>query len=146
VPVVERPRSAASPQWSPDGGSLAFAATLPARPGRQVYSIPAAGGEPTPLTTSRNGVIAYAWSPDGRSIAFTEAVAEPEGAADRRARGDDVIVWSEQGRFVRLWVQPLGAEPRAVTPENGTSPTSSGRPTAPPWWSRRRTSWAPTPT
>jgi dipeptidyl aminopeptidase/acylaminoacyl peptidase len=116
--VVQQPRSAAAPQWSPDGGTLAFAATLPARPGRQVYSVPAAGGEPTPLTASPRGVIAYAWSPDGRSVAYTEMVAEPTGAAERRARGDDVIVWSEQGRFVRLWVQPIGGEARVVTPEN----------------------------
>jgi dipeptidyl aminopeptidase/acylaminoacyl peptidase len=116
--IVERPRSAAAPQWSPDGSSLAFAAVLPARPGRQVYSVPAAGGEPTPLTASSQGVIAYAWSPDGRSIAYTEMVPEPAGAAERRARGDDVIVWSEQGRFTRLWVQPIGGQARAITPEN----------------------------
>jgi dipeptidyl aminopeptidase/acylaminoacyl peptidase len=116
--IVQRPRSAAAPQWAPDGGTLTFAALLPGHDQRQVYAVPAAGGTPTPLTTSPTSVIAFALSPDGRSVAYTTAIAEPAEAAQRRARGDDVIVWSEQGRFVRLWVQPLGGQAVAVTPEN----------------------------
>lgn len=116
--IVQRPRTAASPQWAPDGSRVAFAANLPAHDQRQVYAVAPAGGEPTRLTASPTGVNAFAWSPDGRSIAYTASVAETAGAAERRARGDDAIVVSEQGRFVRLWVQQIGGEARVITPEN----------------------------
>jgi dipeptidyl aminopeptidase/acylaminoacyl peptidase len=114
--VVQRPRSAASPQWSPDGSSLAFLAVLPGHDQRQVYSVPAGGGEPTRLTAATGHVLAYAWSPDGRTLAYTIAGPERGDAAARRAVNNDVIVQSEVGRFNQLWVQPVGGEARLVSP------------------------------
>lgn len=115
-PVVQAPQSASSPQWSPDGAQLAFAARLPQHDERQVYAVPAAGGEPERLTASLVGVGSFAWSPDGASIAYTERVPEPDSVAARRAAGDDVVVASERGSFTRLFVQPVGGQARPVTP------------------------------
>ncbi len=61
-------RSAVS--WSPDGKTVAAAATLEA--GTRVFLIPADGGGPTRLldTASYNPV----WSPDGQAILYSEPV------------------------------------------------------------------------
>lgn len=72
----------AYPRWSPDGRYLAF---LSDRAGdkRQLYVIPADGGEAHRLTDMAGGVTALAWSPDGSHIAFLSAV-----DAEERARED----------------------------------------------------------
>jgi dipeptidyl aminopeptidase/acylaminoacyl peptidase len=116
--VITRPQGAASPQWSADGRTLAFATRLPAHPARQVYAVPAEGGEPRPLTSAPGGVMAFQLSPDGQSVAYTMAVQDVPATARGRDPLNDVIVASEQGRYVRLWIQPLaGGEPRVITPD-----------------------------
>jgi dipeptidyl aminopeptidase/acylaminoacyl peptidase len=113
--IVQRPNSATSPSWSPDGTMLGFVAR------GQVQTIPAAGGDQRAVTNAPSGIVAFHWSPDGQWIAYTSRVGEPPGAADRRRRGDDVVVSSELNRPVRLWVQRVsGGETRALTPETHT--------------------------
>jgi dipeptidyl aminopeptidase/acylaminoacyl peptidase len=114
--IVGRPHNAASPQWTPDSRTLTFAAALPQAEGRQVWGVDPAGGEPRQLTAAPRGVAAYALSPDGGSVAYSESLPEPDAITARRAAGNDVIVMSEVGTYVRLYMQPLGGEPRAVTP------------------------------
>ena len=116
--IVERPASASSPQWSPDGATLAFAARLPMHDQRQVYGVGPDGGDPRPLTRSTEGVATFAWSPDGATIAYTERVPDPDSIASRRAAGNDVIVMSEAVGHTRLFVQPLDGAARAITPAN----------------------------
>lgn len=54
--------------WSPDGQSFAC---ISGRGGEvQIEIIPAAGGEPKPVTTFKGETTGLAWSPDGRSLAF----------------------------------------------------------------------------
>ena len=120
--IIQRPSSAASPSWSPDGSQLGFVYRS------QVHVVPASGGEARAITNAPGGVIAFQWSPDGRSIAFTSRVAEPAAEAQRRRRGDDVMVSGEaylqwvsgalQPRPIQLFVQPVaGADARALTPD-----------------------------
>ena len=76
-----------SPQWSPDGRSIAF---LSGRSGKnQVWVLDLAGGEALQLTDMPKGVGDMRWSPDGTSIflAAKEDKEEPklrEGATARR--------------------------------------------------------------
>ena len=59
-----------SPAWSPDGKQIAF---LSNRSGiKQIFLLPADGGEARPLTDLKQGVDGRpVWSPDGETIAFT---------------------------------------------------------------------------
>ncbi|MEO3927757.1 serine hydrolase [Micromonosporaceae bacterium B7E4] len=69
-----------APAWSPEGDRIAF---LRARDGQpQVWLLPAAGGEPEPLTELPLGAGSPVWSPDGSAIAFVAAV-------DHRGDGGD---------------------------------------------------------
>ena len=120
-PIVEAPRSASGPQWSPDGSMLAFSARLQDNGQTQVYGVPTAGGEPNLLSHSPEGVMSFAWSPDGKSVAYTAQEPEPAGAEERRERGDDELVASEGGRHARLWIEDLGTgRRRSVTPADLT--------------------------
>src|SRR5882757_1082995 len=59
-----------SPAWSPDGTAIAFLRD------KDIWLLPANGGEPRPVTTSGAG--APMWSPDGARIAFSTAVGPDE--------------------------------------------------------------------
>jgi dipeptidyl aminopeptidase/acylaminoacyl peptidase len=61
-----------SPEWSPDGKTLAF---VSARDGNsQVYLLSMEGGEAKKLTQLSTGADLFHWSPDGKTVAFTSSV------------------------------------------------------------------------
>jgi dipeptidyl aminopeptidase/acylaminoacyl peptidase len=120
--VVQAPQSASGAAWSPDGRWLTYVARPPSATQSQVFAVPVEGGEARALTSSPTGVIAYAWSPDGARIAYTSTEPEPAGAAERRSRGDDVVVMSQRLRHVRLWVETIaGANRTALTQGDRTA-------------------------
>jgi len=117
-----------SPAFSPDGATVYF---LSAKSGSsQLYSIPAAGGTPTQLTSLPLDVDAFLLSPDGARVALAMG-AYPDCTTDlactrkrlddtaaRKASGvmfDRIFIrhwdtWAD-GRLNRLFVAPLGATP-----------------------------------
>jgi dipeptidyl aminopeptidase/acylaminoacyl peptidase len=99
----------ASPQWSPDGTSIAFLSNRPGDNGTQIYILSANGDGLRRLTANRSPVAAFAWAPDGKRIAYLAA--EPLTAAQkaRRAIFDDEEVLSisdieRHGIPQKLWV------------------------------------------
>ena len=82
-------------RWSPDSQEIAFVATDSS--GRDIWKIPAAGGEPVRVTEgdmAHGFLIGLSWSPNGRHIAFT----------------------SNSGGGVEIWTVPVtGGEPSPVT-------------------------------
>lgn len=66
----------ASPRWSPDGGRIAFTSNRESK-AKQLYVIPAAGGEARRLTDLDEDVTEAVWSPDGTRLAFSSRVRDP---------------------------------------------------------------------
>ena len=98
------------PRYSPDGAMLALlrpqapaSATTPESP-RQIWLMPADGGEAGPLTRLPLGVREFAWSPDSRRIVLVSDVApdaDVDGDSDTAALTppDDTPVVKEMRRL-----------------------------------------------
>lgn len=136
----------ASPQWSPDGKTIAFVSDRPL-PGdlaasdddeaggdaaaesgdgtSRVWLIPVAGGEAVPLYREKLDVHAFAWSQDGKGIDFsvTEPLSKDADDAEK-AEWKDVIRWREQERGDVLLSVPVAAalEASVKTPEAHQDP------------------------
>lgn len=112
--VVQRPNVAGAIAWTPDGTRLSYVMR------GQLHTVPAGGGDAQVVQTG-GAVVAYQWSPDGTQLAYISPVPVPPDVAERRRRGADAIVASEQNRPARLWVQSAtGGAPRALTPPTHT--------------------------
>ncbi len=77
-------------EWSPDGKWIAFVSdrpgSLPKSPEgkRQLWIMPADGGEAQQLTKMEKGVGGFDWAPDSRRIAFSAEAPEPKAMKDRK--------------------------------------------------------------
>jgi dipeptidyl aminopeptidase/acylaminoacyl peptidase len=104
---------AATPAWSPDGGTVAFTVVRPSD--AQVWLVDADGSDLRPVPSARG--YSPTWSPDGRTLAFSAD--DPSGACGLRnvyivgadgsglqllARRGDHPDWSSRGEvaFTRL--------------------------------------------
>lgn len=61
----------ADPVYSPDGSTLLFSSNRGGNNGSEIYSMPAGGGEITPLTETYS--VHPAFTPDGSRIVYTRA-------------------------------------------------------------------------
>ena len=97
------------PQWSPDGGRIAFLSDRATRGVAQLYVINVAGGEATAVTPIKNKrpVQNYSWSPEGNRIAFISADEPTEEDRRRERERDDADVYGERWRYARLRVLSL---------------------------------------
>jgi dipeptidyl aminopeptidase/acylaminoacyl peptidase len=111
--------SSFSPQWSPDGRTLAFLSTRKGTPNRQVWGMPPDGGEPVALTKSDADIEHFEWSPDGKQIAYSaEREKTDKERADEEA-GRDWITADVHGTWSQLSVVPVaGGEAKAITPRD----------------------------
>ena len=70
------------PVWSPDGSTLAFLRKVTADGPRQIWLLPAEGGEARRLTNVRAGVLDLAWSPYGHTVVYISDVDPDAPPAD----------------------------------------------------------------
>jgi dipeptidyl aminopeptidase/acylaminoacyl peptidase len=121
--------------WSPDGRWIAFLSSRPAplakspKEKRQLYIIPADGGEAQQLTRMENGVDGYNWAPDSKRIAFTAEAPESKAMKDRQEYFGDYHVIHADYEMAHLWLvdlpvtdeagdTPAPAEPKQLTKED----------------------------
>ena len=117
-----------SPQFAPDGGTIAFLRPGPDK--AQLWLLPTSAGEAVQLTHLPGGVREFAWAPDCRRLAVVSRVdpdALPEGEADfpqtqvvRRIRyRDDGDGWRGDAFSQLFAIDVDGAEPRQLTTGEG---------------------------
>jgi dipeptidyl aminopeptidase/acylaminoacyl peptidase len=102
-------KSSSDAAWSPDGRWVAF---LSDRPGalakspadkKQLYVMPADGGEAQQLGVFEKGANAFDWAPDSKSLAVAAEVPDPKAMKDRKeAFGDYHVIHADYG-MVQLW-------------------------------------------
>lgn len=71
---LTRGTNAAAPVWSPAGDRIAFVRSAGEKEKPQIWVLPFAGGEATPLTKIETGASAPRWSPDGQRLLFTSSL------------------------------------------------------------------------
>ena len=133
--------------WSPDGKWIAFESTRSGE--QQIWLLPVSGGDPEQFTSLSTGASEAVWSPDGTSIAFVSGVfpefsSQPfrESDALNRAKLGEIehgkvkarLIthlmyrhWNKwvEGKREHIFVQPIGGEPRDLTPgDRDAVPTS----------------------
>ncbi|OWR30392.1 peptidase S9 family protein [Saccharibacillus sp. O23] len=76
-----------SPAWSPDGKTLAFTRKHEGK--RQIWLLPASGGEAEVLTDLPDGAGSYRWSPDGSKLLVSSQTDAESEESDAKDRNDD---------------------------------------------------------
>jgi dipeptidyl aminopeptidase/acylaminoacyl peptidase len=128
-------KSSSDAQWSPDGAWIAFLSDRPApmtgspADKRQIYVMPANGGEAQQLTKMENGVNKFEWAPDSKRIALAAEGPESKAMKDRKDTFGDYHVFHADYAFVHLWLLDLPAtdaagrtapvgDPKLLTPDD----------------------------
>jgi dipeptidyl aminopeptidase/acylaminoacyl peptidase len=108
--LTVRAGSSSSADWSPDGKWIAFLSDRPAAlkdsPAgkRQLYVMPAAGGDAQQITKMEDGVSGFDWAPDSKRIAFSAEGAEPKAMKDRKDYFGDYHVIHADYQMTCLWL------------------------------------------
>jgi dipeptidyl aminopeptidase/acylaminoacyl peptidase len=110
-PLTFSGKNDSSPQWSPDGASIAF---LSDRDGpAQLYRLPMRGGEAEKLTDRKDAIRAFRWSPDGARVALLMPEPKSDAQIQREKNKDDSRLADRDVRHPRVWM--LDVATRSVT-------------------------------
>lgn len=110
-PATGRPRqytrgekNATAPEWSPDGRLLAFLSDREKEGERQVWMVPADGGEAWAVTSHKGGVSGFRFSPDGKQLLLSATDQPNKDEEDRKKVKDDTIVIDHDLKMTHLWL------------------------------------------
>ena len=91
----------------------------PQDPGMQLWILPLAGGEATPLTCIAGGIKSFRWSKDGKFIAFVRTDQETKAERDRKKDKNDEVQIDRDYKYDRLWIYDVQAhQARLMTRNN----------------------------
>lgn len=111
LPLTTLNGQESEPAFSPDGQQIAFVWTGPTQGNRDIYIIPATGGEPRQFTDHSEDDCAPVWSPDGKFIAFvrgpgfeTELIVRSVETGEERKYGSALhgLDWSPDGTHLAI--------------------------------------------
>jgi Tol biopolymer transport system component len=135
--LTTSPEDEFQPAYSADGMFLAF---HQARNGylRQLFIMPASGGDPVPVRTTTTNNISPLWAPTGQALAYNSMDAGVACIVSRKANsrswqetstklfpaGTQGIQWSPDGRWIAYAIN----DSIAVAPSDGGSPPRDNRP------------------
>ena len=97
-------KSATSPEWSPDGTTLAFLSDREKDGERQVWMIRADGGESWAVTSHKGGISSFRFSPDSKQLVFVATDQPPKDEEERKKLKDDPIVIDRDLKMAHLWL------------------------------------------
>jgi dipeptidyl aminopeptidase/acylaminoacyl peptidase len=106
-------KSSSDAAWSPDGRWIAFLSDRPAQIAgspadkRQIYVMPADGGEAQQITKMEKGVSAFEWSPDSKRIAITAESPDTKAMKDRKESFGEYHVIHADYEMQHLWLIDL---------------------------------------
>ncbi len=125
-PFTAGPKDA-TPRFSPDGATIAFLRP-DAKGRRQVWLIPANGGEARRLTSAPGGVAEFSWSPDSSRMAYVADVdpdqppddhddkKEPRVRVVRRIKyRGDTVGWRGDAHWHAFVIDVAGGDARQLT-------------------------------
>jgi dipeptidyl aminopeptidase/acylaminoacyl peptidase len=104
VPLVAGGRNVSGVSWRPAGSAITFLERREGDPGRQLYAVSPAGGDPERLFLAEQGIIQYRWRPDGAAVAFTSREPVPAARAEARQLGFRQSIVDEDWTGVRLFL------------------------------------------
>jgi dipeptidyl aminopeptidase/acylaminoacyl peptidase len=137
-PLTVASKSSSGAAWSPDGRWIAFLSDRPAPMAgspadkRQVYVMPADGGEAQQLTKMEKGVSDFEWAPDSKRIAISAEAPDTKAWKDRKDSFGDYQVIHADYQMEHLWLVDLpkadaadraaaAGEPKLLTAGDGFS-------------------------
>jgi dipeptidyl aminopeptidase/acylaminoacyl peptidase len=97
-------KSAAAPEWSPDGRMLAFLSDREKDGERQVWMMMADGGEAWAITSHKGGVSGFRFSRDGKRLVLTAVDQPSKDEEDRKKIKDDTMVIDHDLKMTHLWL------------------------------------------
>jgi len=97
-------KNASAPEWSPDGKLLAFLSDREKDGERQVWMMPADGGEAWAVTTQKGGVSGFKFSLDGKQLLLSAADQPSKEEEDRKKVKDDPMMIDHDIKMTHLWL------------------------------------------